>query len=132
MIIDSELNFREHLGGIIKKASRKVNVLSRITPYKNLTKRKLLMNSFFTSHINYCPLVSVCHNRTINNIINRLQERCLRIVHNDNKWSFQELLDKNKGDKIYIKNVQALAEEMFKVSNNYSISLMSEIFDKTK
>ena len=65
-------------------------------------------------------------------MINRLQERCLRIVHNDNKWSFQELLDKNKGDKIYIKNVQALAEEMFKVSNNYSISLMSEIFDKTK
>ena len=31
-----------------------------------------------------------------------------------------------------MKNVQALAEEMFKVSNNYSISLMSEIFDKTK
>ena len=69
--IDSKLNFKEHLEGIIKKASRKVNVLSRITPYMNLTKRKLLMNSFFTSQFNYCPLVWICHNRTINNEINR-------------------------------------------------------------
>ena len=49
IIIDSKLNFKEHLGGIIKKASRKVNVLSRITPYRNLTEQKLLINSFFTS-----------------------------------------------------------------------------------
>ena len=34
--IDSKLNFKEHLEGIIKKASRKVNVLSRITAYMNL------------------------------------------------------------------------------------------------
>ena len=32
IIIDSKLNFKEHLEGILKKASRKVNVLSRITP----------------------------------------------------------------------------------------------------
>ena len=49
IITDSKLNFKEHLGGIIKKASRKVNVLSRITPYMNLTEQKLLINSFFTS-----------------------------------------------------------------------------------
>ena len=85
IIIDSKLNFKEHLEGIIKKASRKVKVLSRITPYMNLTKRKLLMNSFFTSHFHYCPIVWMCHHRTINNKINRLHEKCLRIVYNDNK-----------------------------------------------
>ena len=37
IVIDSKLNFKEHLEGIIKKASRKVNVLSRVTPYMNLT-----------------------------------------------------------------------------------------------
>ena len=52
IIIDSKFNFKEHLEGIIKKASRKVNVLSRITPYMNLTKRKLLINWFFTSQFN--------------------------------------------------------------------------------
>ena len=99
--IDSKLNFKEHLERIIKKASRKVDVLSRIAPYMNFTKRKLLMNSFFTSQFNYCPSVWMCHNRTINNKINRLRERCLRIVYNDNKSSFQELLHKDKGVTIH-------------------------------
>ena len=72
----------------------------------------------------------MCHNRPINNKINRLHERCLRIIYNDNKSSFQELLDKDKGVTIHVKNVQALVVEMLKVSNNYSTSLMSEIYDK--
>ena len=114
----------------MKKASRKVNALSRITPYINLTKRKLLMNLVFTSQFNYCPLVWMCHNRTIINKINRLHERCLRIVYNDNKSSFQELLDKDKGVTIHAKYVRALAVAMLQVSNNYSTSLMREIFDK--
>ena len=41
IIIDSKLDFNKHLEEIIKKASRKVYVLSRITPYMKLTKRKL-------------------------------------------------------------------------------------------
>ena len=126
IIIDSKRNFKEHSEGIIKESSRKINVLSRITPYMNLTKRKLLMNSFFTSQFNYCPLVWMCHNHTINNKINRLHDD----NNNDNKSSFQELLDKDKGVTIHVKNVRALAVEMFKVSNNYSTSLMSQIFDK--
>ena len=48
----------------------------------------------------------------------------------DNKSSFQEQLDKNKDVTIHVKNVEVLAVEMFKVSNNYSTSLMNEIFDK--
>ena len=40
------------------------------------------------------------------------------------------LIDEDKGFKVHVKNVRALAIEMFKVSNNYSKSLMSEIFDK--
>ena len=45
--IDSKLNFKEHLDGIIKKASRKINALYHIIPYMNIAKRRLLMNSFF-------------------------------------------------------------------------------------
>ena len=53
--IDSKLNFNEHLDGIIKKASQKINALSRISPYMNIAKRRLQMNSFFASHLqNYC------------------------------------------------------------------------------
>ena len=62
--------------------------------------------------------------------INCLHERCLRIVYDDNKSSFQELPDKDKGVTIHVKNVEALTVGMFQVSINYSTSLMSEIFDK--
>ena len=61
---------------------------------------------------------------------NCLHERCLRIVYNNNKSSFQELLDKDKGLTIHIKNARTLAVDIFEVSNKYSTSLMNEIFDK--
>ena len=81
IIIDSKLNLKQHLEGIIKKFSRKMNVLSRITPYVTLVKPNLLMISFFTSQLNYCSLVWICYNRIINNKISRLHE----IAYNDNK-----------------------------------------------
>ena len=55
--VDSRLNFNEHLDGIIKKASRKINAISMITPFINTSKRRILMNIFSNSQFNYCPLV---------------------------------------------------------------------------
>ena len=49
------------------------DALSRIIPYMDIAKRRLLMNSFFASQFNYCPLVWMCHHRSVNNKINRLQ-----------------------------------------------------------
>ena len=53
---ESRLKFNVHLDGIIKKASCKINALSKITPFMNI-KRCILMNPFFNSHVNFCPLV---------------------------------------------------------------------------
>ena len=90
--IDSKLDFKEHLDGIIKNARRKINALSRIAPYMNAEKRRLLLNSFFASQFNYCPFVWMCHHRSVNNKINRLHERCLRIAYSDSVSSFEALL----------------------------------------
>ena len=59
--VDNKLNFNGHDDEIIKKATGKVSALSRIFRFMNLTKRRLLMNSFFTSQFNYCPLIWMCH-----------------------------------------------------------------------
>ena len=42
-----------------------------------------VMNAFFRSQFSYCPLVWMCHSRTLNNEINRLHEGCLRTVYNN-------------------------------------------------
>ena len=58
--VDCGLKFENYLDGVIKKASNKINALSRVTPFMNLSKKKMLMNSFFKSQFSYCPLV--CNN----------------------------------------------------------------------
>ena len=83
--IDDKLTFDEHLNCIIDKASGKINALSRVVPYMNETKKRILMNSFFFGQFSYCPLVWIFHSRTLNNKINRLHEKCLRIVYNGQK-----------------------------------------------
>ena len=110
---DNKINFNEHLDGIIKKASRKVSSLSRIFHFMNLTKRHFLMNSLFTLQFSYCPLIWVCPGRTVKNKINKLHERCLRIVYNDKNSSFKYILEIDKSAPIHIKNLQVVTKRNF-------------------
>ena len=52
------------------------------------------MKAFVVSQFNYCPLLWMFHSRTLNNRINNLHERALRIVYKDDDSSFKELLVK--------------------------------------
>ena len=55
--IDNKLNFKTHVDEIYKKAWQKLNALSRVTSYMDLSKRRRLLNAFFISQFSYCPLV---------------------------------------------------------------------------
>ena len=55
--IDNKLNFNTHVDEICKKAGQKLNALSRVTPYMDLSKRRVLLNAFFISQSSYCSLV---------------------------------------------------------------------------
>ena len=86
--IDSKLSFNTHIDDICKKASLKLNALSRITPHLDFKKKKLLINSFFISQFNYCQLNWMSDNRTKSNKVNILHERCLGLLYNDKKILF--------------------------------------------
>ena len=87
------------------------------------------MNAFFDSQFKYCPLIWMCHSRTNKRKIDRLHERCLRIIYNDKQSSFKELLEKDSSVSIHERNVQVLATEMYKISNNFSPPHMNKIFE---
>ena len=93
--IDSKLTFEDHRNRICKKTSAKLNALSRILYYMDPLKRQLLVNVFFTSQFNYCPLTWMFHCRKLNNKINGLHERCLRLIYSGRISSYEELLDKD-------------------------------------
>ena len=49
---------------------------SKIGATYDVIKKRILMNAFFKSQFNYCPLIWMRYNCYLNNKINRLHERC--------------------------------------------------------
>ena len=128
--IDNNLDLNEHVSNLCKKGSQKLHALARISRYLSRDKLKIIMKTFIQSQFNYCPLTWMFHNRTLNSKINKLHERALRIVYNDDKLTFQELLDIDNSLTIHHRNIQKLAIEMYKVKNHISPIPLKEIFNE--
>ena len=111
---------------ICKNYSQKINALARVAKYMSISKRRILMNAFFKSQFNSCPLVWMCHSRIDNMKINRLHER---LVYNDKTSSFKNLLEKDDSISILNRNLQVLATEIFKTKRDISSSIMKGIFE---
>ena len=112
----------------VKKISQKIHALARVSNFMHQDKSRLVMKAFIESQFSYCPLIWMFHSRTLNNRINSLQERALRLVYGDNTSSFEELLYSDKSFSIHDRNLQKLATEMFKVKHDLSPSFMHSVF----
>ena len=86
------------------------------------------MKSFIESQFCYCPLTWMFHSRTLNNQINWLHERALRLVYKDSRLTFEDLLRKDSSFSIHHRNLQKLTVEMYKTQNDKSPSLMKSVF----
>ena len=128
--IDSNLSFNKHINNLYKKASTKLNAFARISGYMDLPKSRVIMKSFITSQYEYCPLIWMFHSRALNNKINSIHERALRITYNDSKSTFEELLNKDNSVSIHHRNFQVLAIKMFKIKNNMAPEFLNGIFQK--
>ena len=82
------------------------------------------MKAYIISQFGYCPLVSMFCSRGLNNKINSLHERVLRITYGVRSSSFEDLLEKGHSVSIHHWNIQALATELFKVENNIAPEIM--------
>ena len=68
------------------------------------------------------------HSRNLNKKINRLHKRCLLIIFNDKITSFEQLLDNDNSVSIHHRNTQALAIEMYKVTNWLAPQILNELY----
>ena len=67
------------------------------------------------------------HSRGKNNNINRIHERCLRIIYNHKKSTFYELLEKDDSVSIHKRNLRFLACGMFKLKRDMAPELIKEL-----
>ena len=94
--IDNKLNFNEHVTKICIKANQKLHALKRIVKYLDAEKLRTIMKTFIESQFNYCPLTWMFHSRQLDNKINKLHERALRMAYKNSNLGFQELMDLDK------------------------------------
>ena len=71
------------------------------------------MKEFIMSQFSYFPLVWMRHSRTSTNKTKKLHERALRLVYDDRKSIFDELLDIGKSVTVHHRNIQVLATELY-------------------
>ena len=67
------------------------------------------------------------HSRRLNNKINNVHEKALKIVYSDYKSTFHKLRDKDAPLSVH-RNVQTLAIEIYKHIHGLSPSIMREVF----
>ena len=84
------------------------------------------MKSLVTYQFSYCPLIWTLHSRHLNNEINSMHERALRITYQDNTSTFKELLNKDNSVSIHHRNVEVLATEMFKIYRGLSPEILRD------
>ena len=90
--IDNKLTLEEHVERLFKKASQKVRAVARISSLMRFEQRKRIVQLFKTSHFSCHPLVWMFHGRCLNNRIDHIHERTLKIIYQDYNSSVKELL----------------------------------------
>ena len=126
--INDKMTFEYHVKTLLKKGNQKLHALMKVSKYMDKEKLRILMKTFIESQFNYCPLLWMFHSRNINNRINNLHERALRVVYGNSELTFEQLLDTNNSFTIHDRNLQKLALLMYKVKNKLCPKPVQEIF----
>ena len=99
---------------------------------QNGSKQALAVVSLLLSNSlsQFCPSVWMLHSRRTKNKINRLQERALRIVYDDDVSTFDQLLAMGKSFCIHHQNIQRLLIEIYKALHDISGNSLKELLVK--
>ena len=125
---DSKLNFESHIASLCRKAGQKINTSARLKNYFKSDQRNFILNSVIKSQFTYCPLIWMFTSRYLNNALNNIHERALRLIYNDHEKSFSSIVTENNLKTINKKSLELLAIEICKFQNGLSPPIISDIF----
>ena len=112
--IDKKLSFDSHIRKMCKTSGQKLNALSRITTFLNRDQKSIIFNAMIKSQFSYCPIIWMFSSRRSNNLINKVHERSLRLITNDENSSFETLLQNINDITVHQRTLQILMAEVIK------------------
>ena len=83
MDIDNQLNFRTHIKELWRKAGAILSAIKRLGNLLNEKDRKLVVDAHVIAQFNYCSLVWHFYGLTEIHKIEKLHERCIRFIYNE-------------------------------------------------
>ena len=114
VFLDSELNFSEHISYVCKKASQQIGILRRLRKLIPTHGKLQLYKAAILPHLTYCS--TICHfcRASDKRKVERLQERALGVVFNNESVSYDELRRLAELPSFVNRRLQEIAILMFK------------------
>ena len=110
--IDNTLSFNKHISTLCEKASNQLNAIRRNQKYMSFKEKEVFLDSFVLSNFNYCPLLwHFCSWKSLK----KIQERVLRILHDDSTSSYNQLLNKSRKTNMEVKRLKNLRWKYLKL-----------------
>ena len=81
--VDDKPIFNLHITKICRSAANQLHALIRLRMFLNFEEKKTLINCYFYSNFNYCPLVWMFSSAKSLNKVESLQKRALRFLYED-------------------------------------------------
>ena len=126
--IDAELNFNLYIVNICRSEANQLNAFIRLKKFLSLEEKKFLINSYFYSNFNYCPLVWMFSHAKSLKKVEALQKRALRFLYDDYNSPSEEILKKSGKFCMELNRLRYLCIEIYKTINNINPSFMKQIF----
>ena len=125
---DDTLDFSKHISTLCSKVSKQINALVRLKNLLDTESRMALYNSYIRCNFDYCSTVWMFTNKSNLQKLDKLNERAIRMVHNEYGSDYIDLLSQTKSHNIYNMCLKTLAVEMYKVRNNISPDYLMNLF----
>jgi hypothetical protein len=127
--VDDKLKFIKHVNNLCNRAASQLNVMYRFKNIFSFEDKKRIYNTFILSNFNYCPIVWHFCGKSEMRKLERIQERALRYLLNDNTSSYDSLLSKSSMDTLHLKRLKSIACEVFKSLNDLNPIFMKRMFN---
>ena len=128
--IDAELNSILHIANICRSAAIQLNALIRLRKFLGLEEKMVLINSYFYSNFNYCPLVWMFSQANSLEKVETLQVRAFRFFYDDYNSPSEEIRKKLWKFSMEVNRLRYLCVEIHKNINNINRSFMKQNFSR--